>query len=309
MSARWAVLRDKLNHALDKLHDFFQLNGELGEDYGTEFAFRQFDEDGGGTLGREEVIAAFKTLGIPLNSEEIAIVLNKMDPNHDNVISLEEFENTIRRRPKGHSCGGNVYTLACESVEVNRIQQLEAQQHEQRRVRSEQERLAWLERGQNERDAANAKRMERIHAMQKESKSRAEAHANKLKRAREMRMQGTNIRLKKPKPIFRLGQLIEAYASYDRNFYPGKVVGINSNGTYNVELNERGRKVRYVGLRESMVRSGPHTLVMEKLRQEFERGSLLRTPPNRPKKVLWPRTTAVQWDNPKTIKCINKWNF
>lgn len=314
-SSSWSRLQDKLADSFSKLSSFLEVN-KLGSDFGEGFAFNRFDADGSGSLGREEIVTAFKTLGIPLSDEEIALILNKMDPNHDNVISLEEFEHAI----KAMSGAGNFF----RSSTIHQLKQkrsehqllLSAEEDAVARKTCEREIrdariLGQMDEEMRKREAAKEKRRQMQIESEAECRRQAEAQAFKLQQARAIKLRGNGSRkvlLKKRRCAFRSGQLIEAYGPGDRNFHPGKILGVNRNGTYNIELNEHGQKNRYTAVEEGMIRTGPRTIVMERLRQEFVRGSALRSPP-KAYNVLWPRTTNIPWEKPNAVSYVRSWQY
>jgi hypothetical protein len=70
-----------LEEQLDKLMD-----GALEE------AFKQFDTDGSGTLDAEEIIAAYKAAGMPVNEASLTKAMKLLDSNGDGVIDFDEFK-------------------------------------------------------------------------------------------------------------------------------------------------------------------------------------------------------------------------
>lgn len=70
-----------LEEQLDKLMD-----GALEE------AFKQFDTDGSGTLDAEEIIAAYKAAGMPVNEANLTKAMKLLDNNGDGVIDFDEFK-------------------------------------------------------------------------------------------------------------------------------------------------------------------------------------------------------------------------
>lgn len=317
-TSSWARLQDKLAQSFSKLSSFLDVNTKLEGEFGDDFAFNRFDVDGSGSLGREEIVTAFKTLGIPLSDQEIALILNKMDPNHDDIISLEEFEHAIRSMSGAGKFfrGSNIQKLKQQQSEQQLLLSAEEDAAEARLRERDAQIRGHMDEEMRKRQVAKEKRRQMKLQLEEQARKQAEAQAFKRQQAREQKMRGNGSRqvvLKKKRCVFRTGQLIEAYGPSDRNFHPGKILGINRNGTYNVELNERGQKSRYVGLQEGMIRSGPHTIVMERLRKEFTKGSNLRSPPNHAhstaNQVLWPRITQIPWQKPRPEGFVHSWKY
>ena len=53
--------------------------------------FKQVDRDGSGSLNTDEVRQLFVLLGMELEPQDVAAQVAKMDPNGDNMVTLEEF--------------------------------------------------------------------------------------------------------------------------------------------------------------------------------------------------------------------------
>ena len=55
-----------------------------------------FDKDGDGTIDSEELTSVMQVLGMNPTKEELEILLNSVDADHNGVIDLEEFVDVMR---------------------------------------------------------------------------------------------------------------------------------------------------------------------------------------------------------------------
>ena len=55
-----------------------------------------FDKDGDGTIDSEELTSVMQVLGMNPTKEELEILLNSVDADHNGVIDLEEFIDVMR---------------------------------------------------------------------------------------------------------------------------------------------------------------------------------------------------------------------
>ena len=55
-----------------------------------------FDKDGDGTIDSDELSSVLQVLGMSPNKEELEILLNSVDADHNGVIDLDEFIDVMR---------------------------------------------------------------------------------------------------------------------------------------------------------------------------------------------------------------------
>jgi len=55
-------------------------------------SFKKFDKDNSGEIDKEELGELSKSLGFPLNEEQLELALKDLDMNKDGVVDMEEFK-------------------------------------------------------------------------------------------------------------------------------------------------------------------------------------------------------------------------
>jgi len=63
-------------------------------------AFKAFDKDGNGFISPEELKEAMGNMGIPLNEEDVALMMSEADVNGDGQISYQEFITTMASKSR-----------------------------------------------------------------------------------------------------------------------------------------------------------------------------------------------------------------
>jgi Ca2+-binding EF-hand superfamily protein len=77
--------------------EFFDFSGKRNSE--MEAMFNLLDKDHSGTISKGEIRKGLAGLGIVMSSADVAVLLNRIDDNHDGSITLQEFKRFMYLAP------------------------------------------------------------------------------------------------------------------------------------------------------------------------------------------------------------------